>query len=88
MSSDSPSFPLCGQCHFSHPQLPDGQKCPMAKAPMSQEERNIEADIGSLTLQLKNILMSQISQKGIKDVKKLTSYSIIEFTKILQNYQE
>ena len=84
---DRPSFPTCPQCGFAHPEI-QGQKCPMAKTVMSPEEKNIEADIGTFVVQLKNIMMSQIGLKGIKDVKRLTSFSIVEFTKMLENYRE
>jgi hypothetical protein len=88
MSNAMPSFPLCSQCGFSHPEIPQGQKCSLAKTPMSQEEKNIESEVGTLVLQMKNIIMSKISQKGIKDTKKLVSFSIVEFTKLLETYKE
>lgn len=82
---DITSFPKCGQCGLSHPIIPSGSKCPMAKEKTpSGKEINFE----EIFSPLKNILLSQIQKKDIKDVKKLFGKIIIEITKISEEYNE
>jgi len=77
------SFGRCEQCGTFHPPLRKGERCPVAPIKNSDGE---EIDLNPFFAQLKNICMSQIQQKGIKDTKKLFQYVTVEITKLLETY--
>ena len=79
------SFPICQQCGLSHPQIPNGQKCPMAKetSPTGQVIPYEEFFIS-----LKNILTSMIQNKNIKDTKKFLGNILVNITKSAEEYKE
>ena len=79
------SFARCEQCGTMHPPVEKGKRCPVAPI---KDEKGQEIDLNSFFAQLKNICMSQIQQKGIKDTKKLFQFVTVELTKILENYNE
>jgi len=79
------SFGRCDQCGTFHPPLKDGQKCPVA--PIKSKEGE-PLDLNPFFAQLKNICVSQIEQKGIKNHDKLFQHVILEVTKSLENYHE
>jgi len=82
-------FPVCDQCGFTHPPLQPGQKCPAATNASKETIPEVgEIDLTDFIVNIKNILVSQIQTRRIKDVKKLTSFTIIEITKILEDYRE
>jgi len=81
-------FPVCDQCGFTHPPLRPGQKCPAAESGKEEIPEVGEVDLTDFIVSMKNILVSQIQSKKIKDVKKLTSFTIVEITKILEGYKE
>lgn len=87
--SPIPTGNTCPQCGMMHPPLRPGEKCPnaMAKA-MTEESEDFSLDIRRYLANLQNILMSQIDQKKIKDVKKLFQNITIEITKYLEDYTE
>ena len=76
--------PVCPQCGLIHPPLRPGEKCP--NAPIQSGEKKI--DTSKFFASLKNICVSQIEKKGIKDVEKLFNNLVIEVTKYLENYEE
>jgi hypothetical protein len=83
-SSDS-----CPQCGMIHPPLQPGQKCPLAPVKVkgnNQEEKTV--DINRFLADLKNIIVSQSEQRGIKDIEKLFKNIIIEVTKYIEGYSE
>jgi len=81
------AFPECSQCGIMHPPLPMGKKCPVAKVEI--KEAGITADhVTKFTVDLRNIAVSQIESKGIKDGNKLFKHLTIEFMKLLENYKE
>ncbi len=84
-SEISASFGRCDQCGTFHPPMKQGENCPVA--PIQDTKGNV-VDLNPFFAQLKNICMSQIQQKGIKDAKKLFQHIIIELTKILESYNE
>lgn len=79
------SFSICSQCGYSHPPLPTGEKCPMAK---EKSPSGIDIDYTEFFSSLKNILTSQINKKDIKDIKKFFGNIIVEITKISEDYKE
>lgn len=84
--SDIPmSFPKCSECGLSHPPVPVGEKCPLAKEKTITGE---EINFNDFFVSLKNILTSQIKIKQIKDYKKLLGKMIVEITKIAEEYKE
>ena len=80
-------FSECSQCGIMHPPLNPGAKCPVAKVEV-KEAGITEDNVTKFTIDLRNIAISQIESKGIKDGNKLFKYLTIEFMKILENYKE
>jgi len=74
----------CPQCGMFHPPLPKGERCPMAKTSQDGQEVNFEL----LFVPLRNIVESQISNKKIKNQKKLFGAVVVEITKFLESYKE
>jgi len=77
----------CPQCGVMHPPVPAGQKCPNAKVEIKEAGVRDE-DINRFLSSLKNITVSQIQSKGIKDGNKLFKSLTIELTKFLEGYNE
>jgi len=79
----------CPQCGLVHPPIAQGQKCPMAGVKVKNdkgEEKSV--DVNKFLAQLKNIIVSQIEQKEIKDVEKIFKNIIVEVTKYIEGYRE
>ena len=79
------SFGKCPQCGTFHPPVKQGEKCPVAPVKSKDGE---ELDLNPFFAQLKNILTSQIEQKGIKDVPKMVKLLIVNITQFLEGYNE
>lgn len=87
--SPIPAGNSCPQCGMMHPPLRAGEKCPNAVVKkMTEESEDFSLDVRRYLANLQNILMSQIEQKRIKDVKKLFQNITIEITKYLEGYKE
>ena len=85
----SSHLPTCPQCGQLHPQVPDGKKCPMAKDKFVNDKgQEVEVDINKYLTNLKNIVVSQIELKGLKDPNKLFKYLTVELMKVLELYKE
>lgn len=78
------TFSLCPECGLIHPPLKVGESCPNAPAKVG----GAEIDLAKFFGDLKNIFVSQMKNKDIKDVDKLLGSLIIEITKFLENYKE
>lgn len=80
----------CPQCGMSHPPIKPGEKCPLTlnKVEVKDEKEEKVIDVNKFLVNLQNILLSQISQKKIKDVEKLYKNIIINTTKFLEAYKE
>jgi len=79
----------CPQCGTIHPPVPAGQKCPMAGVKVKNEQgEEKEVDVNKYLAQLKNIIVSQVEQREIKDVDKLFKNIIVEVTKYIEGYTE
>lgn len=80
---------ICPQCKTMHPPLRPGEKCPNAGVDEAVKSTGVDdAIINKHLVDLRNIIMSQLTAKGIKDGKKFLQYSVIELTKALENYNE
>ena len=83
------SIPLsndkCLQCDMYHPPLQPGQICPMAKV---KNEFGDEIDLTDFFSNLKNVLLSQIKKKNIKDTKRILAFTLVNITKLLERYKE
>lgn len=75
----------CSQCGLIHPAITSGQKCPLARDKNSNGEI---IDCSQFLIQMKNIVVSKIQTKKIKDSKKVFSAIIVETTKFLDQYKE
>jgi len=75
----------CSQCNLSHPPLPEGTRCPMAKHSTSDGE---DIDYGNFLANLQNIVASQIDIKKIMKPKNMFAKLTFEFMKLVENYQE
>ena len=89
-SQVSSSLPQCSTCGMFHPPLQSGEKCGNASPTQigSANVVDLDMEINKYLVSLKNITMSQIQSKGIKDINKLLQYMTIEMTKILEEYNE
>jgi len=81
----STSFSLCSQCKTSHPPIPVGEKCPLAKDTTSD---GTIIDSANFLNQLKIITINQIKKNDIKDTNKLFGQVILNVAKFLENYKE
>ena len=81
------AFANCPQCGSMHPPLRPGETCPMKKVEVIEAGIS-DDDINRFLSALKNISVSQIQSKGIKDGNKLFQHLTIELTKILEAYSE
>jgi hypothetical protein len=81
------AFPICPQCGVMHPPLPPGKKCSVAKVEL-KESGVSKDDIVRFTVNLRDIAISQIEKKNIKEGNKLFKYLTIEFMKLLEEYEE
>lgn len=82
-----PTMPsnVCTQCGLSHPPLPAGARCPMSEH-STVEGENI--DYGNFISNLQNIVASQIDSKKIKKPKVMFAKLIVDFMKLVENYEE
>ena len=92
MSSSTPGATpgICSQCGTMHPPLQPGQKCPLVSI---ASDTSISSGIDDATINrhlvdMRNIIIAQISSKKIKDGKKFFQYAIIELAKALESYNE
>jgi hypothetical protein len=76
----TPTFTQCSQCGLSHPPVPLGQKCPMAKDKIG----DLEVDMNPYLIKLKPVIIANCQKKGIKNLDKLFSDLII----LIQKYFE
>ncbi len=81
------AFSICPQCGSMHPPLQPGQKCPVKKVEI-KEAGVTEDDVTNFTINLRNIAISQVETKKLKDGNKLFKYLTVEFMKILETYSE
>ena len=81
---------VCKDCGMMHPPLPPGQKCP--NTPILSQPGNPDsvddATVNKHLVDLRNIIMTHISIKEIKNQKKLFQSIVIELAKFLENYNE
>ena len=82
---DGMSYPICPQCSFSHPPIPAGSRCPMAK---EKTPSGSTINFNEFFKSLQNILTSQIQNKNIEDPGKLFGKIIVEITKIAEEYKQ
>jgi len=75
----------CSQCGLSHPALPNGEKCPMAKEHTPDGK---EINYEQFMRNVKNITSSQIQFKKIKDPDKMFAELTVAFMKIVESYKE
>lgn len=81
------TFTECPQCGLIHPPLKAGEKCPSAPVIIKSEDGE-KVNVNKFLVSLKNIIISQIEQKKIKDPEKLFKHIIIEMVKALEKYEE
>lgn len=81
----APTQGQCPECNLFHPPLPPGKKCP--NAPIEAEGIS-QADVTGIVIKVKDILASQLEQKGVKNFKKFTGGLIIELMKYCEEYKE
>lgn len=81
------AFDSCPQCGVMHPPLQQGETCPVKKVEVKEAGLK-EEDVTRFVINMRNIAVSQIQSKGIKDGNKLFKHLTIEFMKILEEYSE
>jgi len=77
----------CPECGMIHPPIPQGQSCPNAQL-KTEGTSSTTIDFTPLFGPLKNIIISQIQQKDIKNTQKMFGHIIVEMTKLIENYSE
>ena len=81
---------VCKQCGTMHPPVPAGQTCPVA--PVASDPDAVggldDMTVNKHLVDMRNIIMSQLSAKGIKDGKKFFQYAVVELVKALEAYNE
>jgi hypothetical protein len=75
----------CSECGMMHPPLPMGEKCPNAKTNIASIN---DQEIGNFLASWRNIIISQIEQKGIQDAKKLFQQATVMLAQFLEEYKE
>lgn len=78
---------VCPQCKTIHPPLRPGEKCPNASRDVSKFGLD-DTSVNKFIVDIRNIVLSQLSLKGITDGKKFFQFAIIELTKVLEGYNE
>ena len=80
---------LCKQCGTMHPPIAAGKTCPLISVTSDTKDSGLDDTIVNKHLvEMRNIIMTQISSKNIKDGKKFFQYAIIELVKVLEAYNE
>jgi hypothetical protein len=82
---------VCKECGTMHPPVAAGQKCPNARVATKTDGNPLaidDATINKHLVDMRNIIMSNISSKGIKDQRKFFQHAIVELTKCLESYNE
>ncbi len=89
MADFRPSVPQCPQCGKFHPPLKEGEECPLKNTiNNNQSGSNKSVDVSDILLNMRNILISNIQSKEIKDLEKFKQYIIIKLNKEIENYSE
>jgi len=81
----NPTQGQCPQCGLFHPPLPPGQKCPNAPIKIAGIS---DAEVNEIVVKVKDILASQLEQKGVKDIKKFTNEMILSLMNFCEGYKE
>lgn len=80
---------VCPFCKMIHPPLRPGERCPNAGLGEDQKRFNItDETINKFIINLKNIIISNLTSKNIKDGTKFFQHAIIELTRIIEQYKE
>lgn len=86
-----PSTPVngnvCSQCNTLHPPLRPGEPCPNKTSDVSAYGLD-ETTVNKFIVDIRNMIISQMDLKKIKDGKKFFQFTIIELMKILEEYNE
>jgi hypothetical protein len=82
-----PTGNVCQQCKTIHPALRMGEKCPMAPDEVSDYGLD-SVSVSKFVVNIKNMIISQMDKKEIKDGNKFFQFTIIELMKILESYNE
>jgi hypothetical protein len=81
----APSQGQCPQCNLFHPPLAPGEKCP--NAPIKVDGIS-DAQVNEIVVKVKDILASQMEQKGVKSFEKFTGGLIVELMNYCEGYKE
>lgn len=80
---------VCPQCGMAHPPLQSGEKCPNASVASEVKDSNLnDAQINTYVVNIRNIVISKMAEKQIKNGDKFFQYAILELAKSLENYKE
>jgi hypothetical protein len=81
----SASQGTCPECGLIHPPLAPGLKCPNAKIKIDGVS---DSQVNLLVVQIKDILTSQLEQKGIKKYDNFKNGLIMALMKYCEEYKE
>ena len=81
----TPSQGQCPQCNLFHPPVGPGAKCP--NAPLEIDGAP-SININEIVVKIKDILASQLEQKGVKDIDKFVKEMVVSLMKFCEDYKE
>jgi len=80
---------MCPHCNSMHPPLNPGESCPNAGIGEVGVRVGIDDTvINKHLVDMRNIIIANMTSKNIKDGKKFFQYAIVELTKALEVYHE
>lgn len=83
----STANPNCPECGLIHPPLQPGKKCAGAKVKVEGGDKK-EVDVNKYLSIWRDVVITNISKKEIKDAEKLFQHITVEIVKILEGYTE
>lgn len=86
--SSMPTGNTCKECKMIHPRLKLGEKCPNVIPKELTDSGMDDIIVSKFLVNIRNIIVSQVSKKEIKDGKKFFQFAIVELMKILEGYSE
>ena len=80
-----PSQGECPQCKSFHPPLGPGEKCPNAEVKVKGID---EISINIFVVKVRDILVSQLEQKEVKDIDKFVGGMVLGLMKYCEEYKD
>jgi hypothetical protein len=80
---------VCPQCGTIHPPLREGEQCPNKKIVIKSKDQDEKVfDPNKFLVDMRNIIISQVEARGIKNVDYMFKQLTVELTKFLESYED